>query len=82
MAEKKEQTADEFIDKFDNFRRVPGSNSVVIHPSLPYNLIELKETFVDELKRDLSTKIALAKHGVDELSPTEKFVIMLLQDAY
>ena len=76
------ETAANFIDKFDHFRRTPDNGNVIIHPGLPYNLIELTGDFVDDLKRDLTTKIAMAQHGIDQLSPTEKFVIMLLQDAY
>ena len=76
------ETAADFINKFDQFRRSPVTGNVIIHPGLPYNLIELTGDFVDDLKRDLTTKIAMAKHGIDQLSPTEKFVIMLLRDAY
>ena len=77
-----EITTAECINKFDHFRRVPGTGNVIIHPGLPHGFIELTGEFVDELKDDLMKKISMAQLNVDELTPTEKFVIMLLQDAY
>ena len=82
MADKTEMTTADFINNFDHFRRVPDTGNVIIHPALPYGFIELKAQFVDDLKEDLSKKLLMAQHGVDELSPTEKFVIMMLEKAY
>lgn len=82
MADKDKMTAADFINKFDHFRRVSDSGNVIIHPGIPYGFIELTAEFVDELKDDLMKKMSLAQHHIDELSPTEKFAIMLLQDAY
>jgi hypothetical protein len=82
MSDKHKQTVGEFINNFDHFTRGCGTGTVIIHPNLPYNLIELKEEFVNQLKNDLSTKLTLAQNGIDRLSPTERFAIMLLEDAY
>jgi len=82
MSKNKEVTVGDFLSSFDHFRRVTGGNTVVIHPGLSYGFIELKETFVDELKRDLQIKISMAGNGIEPLSATTKFAIMLLEDAY
>ena len=82
MSDKNHMTTGDFINKFDHFRRVPDTGNVIIHPGLPYGFIELTGDFVDELKDDLMKKISMAQTHIDELTPTEKFVIMLLQDAY
>lgn len=81
MSDKK-VTVGDFLSKFDYFRRVTGGDSVIIHPALPYGFIELKETFVDEVKRDLQIKISMAGNGVEPLSASTKLLIMLLDDAY
>ena len=78
----KKQSVIDFIAKFDNFKRVPDSGNVIIHPGLQYGFIELAPDFVDDLKNDLSEKITMAQIGIDELSPCEKFVIFMLEDAY
>ncbi len=75
-------TVGEFIEKFDCFRRIPDSGNVIIHSGVRYGFIELTEVFVDQLKDDLSKKIMMASSGIDELSPTDKFAIMMLEDAY
>ena len=75
-------TIQDILDKLDNFRRVPGSDSVIIHTGGAYHLMELKEEFVNELKNDLKTKLRLAAMGIEELSATAKFAIYLLEDAY
>lgn len=75
-------TSKEFIEKFKHFRRVPDNGTVIIRPGLPYNFIELTEEFVLSLQNDLRKKIMMAHTGIQELSATDKFAIMLLEDAY
>lgn len=75
-------TIQDILDKFDDFKRMPGTDSVIIHTGGSYGLIELKEEFVNELKNDLKTKIKLAAMDIEELSATTKFAIYLLEDAY
>ena len=77
----KNTTSKEFIEKFDYFHKTP-SGTVVIHPNLKYNLIELNGEFVTALKHDLRKKIMAAHVGLDELDPTTKFAIMMLEDAF
>jgi hypothetical protein len=72
----------DFINKFDQFRRVPDTGNVIIHPDVPHGFIELKAKFVDELKNHLIKKTFLAHNSIDKLSPSDKFVIMLLEKAY
>ncbi len=79
---KDKKTAKEFIEKFNHFCTVKTTGNVIIHPGLPFNLIELTEDFVNELKNDLSKKITMAHTGLDKLSPTDKFAIMILEDAF
>ena len=78
---KEGMTVKELFDKIDYYRRTKNG-SVVIHPGLPANLIELKEDFVQQLKRELQTNIMMAQTGIDELSACTKFVIMMLEDSY
>ena len=78
---KEGMTVQELFDKIDYYRRTKNG-SVVIHPGLPANLIELKEDFVQQLKRELQTNIMMAQTGIDELSACTKFVIMMLEDSY
>lgn len=75
-------TTEQFIEKFDHFRRVPSTGNVIIHPDIPYGLIELKAEFVDRLKDDIQKKLMMAHTGIDELDPTTKLVIMLLEKSY
>jgi len=75
-------TLKEFIDNFDHFTRTPNNGHVIIHPNLPNSFIELTGEFVDELKKDLTTKILMADCELDTLSPIERFAIMMLVDAY
>ena len=82
MSDKNKMTTGDFINKFDHFRRVPNTGNVIIQPGLAYGFIELKAEFVDELKNDLMKKMALAQHQIIKLSPSDKFAIMLLSDAY
>jgi hypothetical protein len=79
---KEKETSEDFIKKFDHFRRTTPGGSVVIHTGLEWNFIELKEEFVLALKNDLRKKIMMAHAGIDELSPTDRFAIMMLEDAY
>lgn len=78
---KEGMTVQELFDKIDYYRRTKNG-SVVIHPGLPANLIELKEDFVQQLKQELQTNIMMAQTGIDELSACTKFVIMMLEDSY
>ena len=78
---KEGMTVKEFMDKFDHYRTTP-SGSVVVHPNLPYNLIELKAGFMLRLKRELQNKIMMAEAGIDELDATAKFAIMMLEDSF
>jgi len=80
--EKKDRSIEDFINKFDWFRRIPDTGNVLIHPGLPYNFIELKGEFVDQLKDDVTKKIMMATTGVQELSPTDIFAMMILDDAW
>ena len=82
MTDKDKTKAVDFINRFDYFKRVPNSGNVIIHPGFSYGFMELKAEFVDELKNHLIKKISMAQHHIDELSPTDKFAIMLLKDAY
>ena len=75
-------TTEQFIEKFDNFRRVPSTGNVIIHPALQYGFIELTGEFVGELKNDIQKKLMMAHTGIDELDPTTKLVIMLLEKSY
>jgi len=77
----KQETVREFLDKFDNFRRT-GTGSVVIRPCMPNGLIELKEEFIQKLKKEMELKLSMAFSGIDELTEIEKFVIYILEDAY
>jgi len=79
---KDDMTSEDFIKQFDHFRRDPTTGNVIIRPGLPYNHIELTGEFVESLKNDLSKKIMMAHTGMDRLSPTEKFAIMILEDAF
>ena len=74
--------SDDFIEKFDVFTRATSSDSVIIHPALKYGFIELTEDFVQQLKNDLSNKIMMAHTGIEDLDPTTRFAIMMLEDAY
>lgn len=76
------KTSKEFIDNFDNFTRSSDKKTVVIHPGLEYGFIELTPKFVEELKKDLSSKIMMAHAGLERLSPTDRFAIMMLDEAY
>jgi metal-dependent hydrolase (beta-lactamase superfamily II) len=76
-----QETVQEFLDKFDNFRRT-GTGSVVIRPCMPYGLIELKEEFIQKLKKEMETRIKMVIAGIEEPSAVEQFVIMILEDAY
>jgi hypothetical protein len=78
----KGMTIQDILDKLDNFRRMPGTDSVIIHTGGSHGLIELKEEFVNELKNDLQTKLRFAAMGIEELSATTKFAIYLLEDSY
>lgn len=75
-------TTEQFIEKFDHFRRVPDTGNVIIHPALPYGFIELTGEFVDELKDDIQKKFMMAEAGIDDLDPTTKLIIMLLEKSY
>lgn len=74
-------TVKDLMERFDSYRRTPKGN-VIIHPNLPANLIELKEDFVEELKQEIKTELLLVEIGISEISPTTKFVIMLLEDSF
>ena len=78
----RDRSIEDFVNKFDHFRRIPDTGNVLIHPGLTYNFIELKAEFVDQLKDDIKKKIMMAGIGVRELSPTEIFAMMMLDDAY
>lgn len=72
---------EDFFKKFESYNR-STTGTVIIHPGLSYNLIELTEDFVQELKKDLMTKVNLASVGIDELDASTKFAIMMLDDSY
>ena len=76
-----DQTAQQLLDKFDHFRRTPSGN-VIVHTGLTADILELKEDYIQQLKRELENNIHIAISGLDELSATSKFVIMILQTAY
>jgi len=71
----------EFLQKFDSYRRTPNK-TVIIHPGLTYNFIELSEEFVQQLKNDIHKKIILTKSGIDEPNALESFALMLLKDSF
>jgi len=77
-----ELTSSEFIEKFDSFTRAKHTGNVIIHPALPFDHIELTGDFVNLLKNDLEKKIMMAHTGLARLSPTDKFTIMILEQAY
>ena len=79
---KNDLTVQEFISKFDDYTRSSTGDSVVIYPNLPYHHIELTETFVQKLKKDLEVKIAMAHHGMDKLDPTTRFAIIILEQSW
>lgn len=74
-------TVKDLMERFDSYRRTTNG-SVIIHPNLPANLIELKEDFVQELKNQLYSELMMAQTGIDKLSPLAKFAIMLLEDSF
>ena len=82
MSTPDQQTVKEFFDKFNNFRRYPEGNSVMIHPGFKYGFIELSEEFIQALKKDLETKLMLSANGIEDLDPTTKFAVMMLAEAY
>jgi len=75
-------TSSEFIEKFEKFHKVKDTGNVIIHPALPHDHIELSGDFVDSLKNDLQKKIMMAHTGLERLSPTDRFTIMILEQAY
>jgi metal-dependent hydrolase (beta-lactamase superfamily II) len=77
----KQETFQEFLDKFDHFRRT-GTGSVVIRPCMPHGLIELKEEFIQKLKKEMEIRIKMVIAGIEEPSAVEQFVIYILEDAY
>ena len=72
---------EELLEQFNSYAGT-GTGSVIIHPGLPYNFIELKEDFVQKLKDDLKMKAQMCAAGIDELDPSTKFAIMILTDSY
>ena len=79
---KEEITLNEFMEKFDDFSRVSDTGNVIIHPNLSFHHIELSKDFMDSLREDLFKKIMLAHNETDELSPSTKFAIMMLEQAF
>lgn len=76
------QTVGEFLARFDSYRRVPHSDSVLIHLGLDYGFVEFKEEFVLKLKLALKTKLMMAEMQIDDLSPIDIFAIELLKNSY
>jgi hypothetical protein len=83
LTEKKPEdkfTIRELHDRFNGFRRIKAHGTVLI--SFKGTFIELKEDFVHQLKRELDNKIKIASVGIDELSKTDIFCLMILEDSY
>ncbi len=76
------QTVEEFMSRFDGYRRVPDTGNVIIHPGLTYSFIELKSEFVESLKDELAIKLSMVEAGVDDLNPISQFAIMILENSY
>lgn len=69
-------------DKFNGFLRIGTSGNVLIHFDKKYCFIEVKEDFVQKLKNDIDLKIKLAGAGIEDLSPTEIFALLVLENSY
>jgi len=76
----KNQTVKEFLQRLDQYKSY--KNNVIIHPGWSYCFIELNKDFVEQLKKELRTKLMMAEHGIDELDAITKFAIMVLEDSY
>jgi hypothetical protein len=77
-----EMTINDLLDLFDNYRRIKEHGTAIVHLDRNYGFIELKEEFVQALKNDIALKSKIVAAGIDELSPLEKFAIIVLQDSY
>ena len=75
------QTVGEFLQRLEQYKN-PTPNSVIIHPGWTYGFIELNKDFMDQLKKELSTKLVMAENGIDELDAITKFAIMVLEKSY
>lgn len=75
-----DQTVSEFFDKFDTFKR--AGNSVIIHPALPFDFLEVTPEFVSELKTALQLKLTMIDAKIETADPITKFAVMILKDAF
>lgn len=60
----------------------PDATRVVVSPNLHPQLLELNADFILKLQSELSSRFALVQNKLDDASPMDQFVFMILQNAH